>query len=149
MIGFILLLMIAVFGLLVLFGRGKLENYVKLIVWLIFAPLLVAIGYNHLIWVWSGLPLWGRLLSLTLVPFAFFAILRMAFPNARWLSVFLTTLFDTLVFAITFPIRFVFRAASFIFQRERQRTPLEQYRPVVGGPPPIQNSRREGRRLDR
>ena len=52
MIGGILLLGIAVFGLMVLFGKGKPENYYKFLIWLIFAPVLLAIGYNHALWFW-------------------------------------------------------------------------------------------------
>ncbi|MBK8464955.1 MAG: hypothetical protein IPL32_03915 [Chloracidobacterium sp.] len=149
MIGGILLLAIVVFGLQILFGHGKPENFVKLLIWLVFAPILISIGYNHLLWLWSGLPFWAQLLSLALIPFILVAILKMAFPKAAWLNGLLSILYDTLVFAVTFPFRFVFRAVGFIFRRERQRTPLERYRPVVGGRPPIQNLRQEGGRRDR
>lgn len=148
MIGGILLLAVVVFGLQIMFGGGKLENFLKLLIWLVVAPILISIGYNHTLWLWYGLPLWAQLLSLAFVPFLAVAILRMAFPKAAWLNGLLSILYDILIFAVTFPVRFVFRVVGFIFNRERRRTPLERYRPVVGGRPPIQNLKRDGRRVD-
>lgn len=143
MIGGILLLAIAVFGLMVLFGKGKPENYYKFLIWLIFAPLLLAIGYNHALWFWLGLPLWMQILSLLLVPFFVSAFLRLMFPKAKWLQALQTVIFQTLIYAVTFPFRFLWRAGQFFFQRERPAQRLNPYRPVVGGRPPLQNERRE------
>ncbi len=120
MIGGILLLAIAVFGLMVLFGKGNPENYYKLLIWLIFAPVLLAIGYNHALWFWLGLPLWMQILSILLVPFFAAAILRLMFPKARWLQDLQATVFQTLIYAVTFPFRFIWRAGQFFFQRERR-----------------------------
>ena len=149
MIGGILLLAIAVFGLQIMFGRGKPENFLKFLIWLILAPMLISIGYNQMLWAWTGLPTWVQLLSLALVPFVLLAVLRMVFPKAAWLNELLLAIFNILVFVVTFPFRFAWRSVQLILERERRRTPLERYRPVVGGRPPIQSSRREGRRLDR
>jgi len=143
MIGGILLLAITVFGLMVLFGKGKPENYYKFLIWLIFAPILLAIGYNHALWFWLGLPLGMQILSILLVPFLAAAIFRLMFPKAKWLQALQTAVFQTLIYAATFPLRFVWRAGRFIFQRERQTQRLNPYRPVVGGRPPLQNERRE------
>lgn len=148
MIGGILLLGIAVFGLMVLFGQGKPENYYKFLIWLIFAPLLLAIGYSHALWFWFGLPLWMQLLSVLLVPFFVSAILRLMLPKAKWLQGLQTAVFQTLIYAVTFPFRFVWRAGQFFFQRERRAQRLNPYRPVVGGRPPLQNERREVRQRE-
>lgn len=148
MIGGILLLAIVVFGLQVLFGK-KPENYYKFLIWLIFAPLLLAIGYNHALWFWLGLPLWMQILSLLLVPFFISAVLRFLFPKAKWLQSLQTAIFQTLIYAATFPFRFLWRAGRFFFEREHRSQRLNPYRPVVGGSPPFQNERREaGRRGD-
>ena len=143
----ILLLAVSVFGLSVLFGTGKVENYYKFLIWLIFAPLLLAIGYNHVVWFWFWLPLWLRILSILLVPFFVSAILRFMFPKARWLHEAQTVIFQTLIYAATFPLRFLWRAGRFFFQRERRTQRLIPNRPVVGGRPPLRNEQVEaGRR---
>lgn len=143
MIGGILLLIIAVFGISIMFGKGKLENYYKFLIWLIFAPVLLAIGYNHVLWFWMGLPVWIQIFSILLVPFFAAAILRLMFPKAKWLQALQTTVFQTLIYAVTFPLRFVWRAGQFFFSRERRPQRLNPYRPVVGGRAPLQNERRE------
>lgn len=143
MIGGFLLLGIAIFGLMVLFGQGKPENYCKFLIWLIFAPVLLAIGYNHALWFWFGLPWWMQVLSLLLIPFLIGAVLKLVFPKAVWLQALPATVFQTLVYAVTFPFRFVWRAGQFFLQREHRPQRLNPYRPVVGGRPPLQNERRE------
>lgn len=143
MIGGILLLIIAVFGISIMFGKGKVGNYYKFLIWLIFAPLLLAIGYNHALWFWLGLPLWMQVLSLLLVPFFVSAVLRLMFPKAKWLQALQTAIFQTLIYVVTFPFRFLWRAGQFFFERERPPQRLNPYRPVVGGRPPLQNERRE------
>ena len=96
MVGGILFLAIVIFGLLVLFGHGKIENYLRFLILLIFAPLLLAIGYNHALWFWYGLPLWLQILSILLVPFLISAILKFAFPKAKWLQDLQTVVFSNL-----------------------------------------------------
>lgn len=143
MIGGILLLIIVVFGISIMFGKGKPENYYKFLIWLIFAPVLLAIGYNHALWFWLGLPLWMQILSILLVPFFVSAVLHIMFPKAKWLQSLQTAIFQTLIYIATFPFRFLWRAGQFFFQRERPVQRLNPYRPVVGGRPPLQNERRE------
>lgn len=144
MIGGILLLGIAVFGLMVLFGQGKPEDYYKFLIWLIFAPVLLAIGYNHALWYWLGLPLWMQIFSVLLVPFFVSAALKLMFPKAKWLPGLQAALFQTLIYVVTFPVRFVWRSGQFLFHRERRPAQrLNPYRPVVGGRPPLHNERRE------
>lgn len=143
MIGGILLLGIAIFGLMVLFGKGKPEHYYKFLIWLVFAPLLLAIGYNHALWFWTGLPLWMQVLSVLLAPFFVSALLNLMFPKTKWLQALQTAVFQGLIYLVTFPFRFLWRAARFFFQRERQAARLNPYRPVVGARPPLQNEPRE------
>ena len=143
MIGGILLLAIAVFGLMVLFGKAQSEDYYKFLIWLIFAPLLLAIGYNHAVWFWLTLPVWIQVLILLLVPFFVSAILQIMLPKAKWLQALQAAVFQTLIYAVTFPFRFLWRASQFFLQRERPTQRLNPYRPVVGGRPPFQNERRE------
>lgn len=143
MIGGILLLGIAIFGLLVLFGQAKPEQIFKLAIILIFAPVLLAIGYNHAIWFWLGLPLWMQIISVLLIPFLVPAILKIIFPGARWLQDLQSIIFQTLIYAATFPFRLLFRSGQYFFQRERRNQRLNPYRPVIGGRPPLENERRE------
>ena len=142
MINGILLLVIAVFGIQVLFGK-KPEDYYKFLIWLIFAPVLLAIGYNHAVWFWLGLPLWIQILSLLLVQFLVATILKLMFPKAKWLQSLQTAIFQTLIYVVTFPLRFLWRAGQFFFQRERRTQRLNPHHPVVGGRPPLQNERQE------
>lgn len=143
MIGGILLLAITIYGISVLFGQGKVENYYKFLIWLITAPLLLAIGYNHALWFWLQLPQWMQILSFLLVPFFVSSLLRLAFPKAKWLQGLQTVVFQTLIYVVTFPLRFIWRAGRFFSQQERRTQRLNPYRPVVGGRPPVRNERRE------
>lgn len=143
MVGGILLLAIVIFSISIIFGFGKVENYYKSLVWLIFAPLLLAIGYNHALWFWFQLPLWMQILSILLVPFLVSAVLRLLFPKAKWLQDLQAVVFQTLIYVVTFPLRFVWRTGQFIFQRERRAQRLNPHRPIIGGRPPLQNERRE------
>ncbi|MEK7724909.1 MAG: hypothetical protein AAB336_11200 [Acidobacteriota bacterium] len=143
MIGGILLLAMAIFGLMVLFGKNKPENYYQFLILLIFAPILLAIGYNHALWFWLGLPFWMQILSILFTPFLVSAVLRLIFPKAKWLQSLQTVVFQSLVYATTFPFRFLLRAGQFFFQRERQTQRLNPHRPVIGGRPPLQNNRQE------
>lgn len=143
MIGGLLLLSVAVFGIRVLFGKTKPENLFMFAVVLIFAPVLLAVGYNHAVWYWSSQQLWIRILGILLVPFFFSAILRLMFPQAKWIQSFQTTVFQTLIYFITFPFRFLWRAGRFFFERERRTQRLSPYKSVVGIRPPLQNERRE------
>lgn len=143
MISGILLLAIAIFGLLILFGRGKPENYYKFLIWLIFAPLLLVIGYNHALLFWIELPWWIQIFSILLMPFFVAASLRILFPKAKWIGSLQTVIFQTLVYTVTFPFRLFWRGGQFFLQRERHPQRLNPNRPVVGGAPPLQNERRK------
>jgi hypothetical protein len=142
MIAGILLLGVVVFGLMIMFGKGKVESYYKFLIWLILAPPLLAVGHNHAVWFWAGLPLFWQVLSILLLPFFASALLRLLFPKAKWLQSLQTALFQTLIYAVTFPFRLVWRAGRFFFDRERPVNRLNPYRPAVGGRPPLQNERR-------
>lgn len=143
MISSILLLVIIIFGFQVLFGKAKVENFYKFLVFLIFAPVLAAVGWNHTLWFFYNLPLWAKVLLVLLLPFFVSAALRLMFPNAKWLHALQTVVFQALIYAITFPFRFLWRAGQFLFRRERHVQRLNSYRAVVGGKPPVQNERRE------
>ena len=143
MIDWVLLTAILVFGISVLFGSGKVENYYKFLILLIIAPILLNIGYNHALWFWLGLPLWMRILSVLLMPLFASAILKLMFPKAKWIQLLQVAIFQTLIYTATFPLRFVWRAGRFFLRRERRAQRLNSYRPVVGGRPPLENERRE------
>ncbi|MGI8467325.1 MAG: hypothetical protein ACR2N3_02625 [Pyrinomonadaceae bacterium] len=143
MVGEILLLAIAILGISILSGKGKAENYYKFLIWLILAPILSAIGFNYVSRFWYGLPLWMQVLCFLLVPFIFSALLRLICPKTKWLQGLQTVIFQTLIYVVTFPLRFLWRLSRFFLQQERRAQKLNPYRPVVGGRPPIQNERRE------
>jgi hypothetical protein len=134
----ILFLAILIFGIQILLGAGKIENYYKFLVWLLFAPLIAAIAWNHLVWLWQGMPLWMRIVSLAVLPFAAAALLRMKFPRTGWLNTTLTLFFDLIVSIAAFPIRFAFRVIKLVLDRERRSARLDPYRAVVGNRPPLE-----------
>lgn len=146
MIGEILLLAIVIFGISLMLGRGRTENYFKFLIWLIVAPVLISTDFNHFLWVWYDLPFWAQIPLILVLPFIASALLRMMFPKAKWLQVLQATVFQTLIYSATFPFRFLWRASQFFFQRERRPQRLNPYRPIVGGRPPLQNERRETNR---
>jgi hypothetical protein len=89
------------------------------------------------VWFWLGLPLWAQVIGILLLPFFFSAILRIVFPNAKWLQQTQAILFQTLVYLVTFPVRLLWRAGRLIFERERNAVRLNPYNPVVGGRAPV------------
>jgi hypothetical protein len=143
MVGGILLLTIAVFGILIMFGKAKPETFYQFVIFLIFAPVLLTIGVNQILWLWYGLPLWAQVLCILLLPFLLSVLLRRLLPKAKWLQSLQTVVFQALIYFVTFPFRFIWRAGQFFFRREHQTQQLNPYRPVVGGKPPVRNDRRK------
>ena len=139
---------IAIFGILILFGKGKPEQFYKFVIFLIFAPVLLAIGFNHTLWLWYGLPFWIQILSLLLLPLLLLLVLRTLFPKSLFVRVITDVLWDTVVFAFTFPIRLIFRSGRLISQRERTRTRLAPHQTVIGRRPPLSQPRRRVGRFD-
>lgn len=145
MVGGILLLVIVIFGISLMFGKGKVENYFKFLIWLIVTPILISIGFNHFLWFWYDLPFWTQISLILVLPFLVSALLRAMFPKAKWLQVLQTTIFQTLIYIVAFPFRLVWRTGRLISQKESQTVRLNPYPPVVGGRPPLQN---EGRKAN-
>ena len=139
MIGGIILLAVAVFGLSVLFGKGKIEDYFKFAVCLIFLPVLLGIGINHAEWFWLGLPLWMQVLTILLAPFLAIAVLFYFFPKAKWLQGLFEAVFQFLIYLVTFPMRFVWRAGKLLLNKERHITRLDSRRATVGSKPPLKD----------
>ena len=137
MIGTILLLAIVVFGISILFGKAKIENFFSLLIWLIFAPVLLAIGYNHIIWLWYQLPLWAQVMSLLCLPIVLRVVLDTFLPKAKWLSEITRFVFDLLLSIVVFPIRFAWRAFRLLAEKEQRRPQLAPYHAYVGKRPPL------------
>lgn len=140
-IGAILLLGLAIFGLQVLFGRQDAGKIYPFLILLIVGPILLSIGLSHSVWFWEGLPLWGQILTLVILPFLLVAVIRRFLPKSAALDRGLGAAFDTLVYVVTFPIRLIWRSGQFILRRERRLARLNPRRPVVGGRPPLLNYR--------
>ena len=143
MLGSLLMLACVIFGLMVLFGKAEAGRYYTFLIFLIFAPILLSIGSNHILWLWHGSPFWAQIVMVALLPFLLSAVLRVLFPGAAWIHKVQDALFQTAVYAITFPFRLVWRAGQLFFERERHPQRLNAYRPVVGGGPPLVRERRE------
>jgi hypothetical protein len=144
----ILVLAVIAFGFCVLVGRGKIGSFYKVVICLLFAPFFLADFYNQVLCFLDGLPIWVWILSILLIPFFVSAALRILFPKAVWLQKLQTILFEGLIYAATFPFRFLFRAARFVFQKERRRAKLNPHRAAVGNKPPIINhSERQHNRI--
>ncbi len=141
MLGGILLLALVIFGICILFGIGKTENFYKFVIWLIAGPILLAIGFKGVIWFWFELPFWAQLLAILVAPFLVSALIRRLFPNAKWLAVVQDVLIGTLVSIVLFPFRFIWRAGRLLGERERTAARLETNRPVVGSRPPFDERR--------
>jgi len=139
MVAGILMLAVVIFGVCVLFGLGNREDFYKFLIWLIVAPILLSIGFNHAVWFWSDLPLVARIGFLLASPFVVSALLPAFFPGARWIVIIQGVLFESLVSIFLFPFRFLWRAGGIFLDRERRAPGLDQYRPVVGGRPPLED----------
>lgn len=147
MTGGILLLAIAVFGILVLFGKAKPEAFYKFAGFLIIAPVLLAIGINHVLWAWYSLPLVWQVVSLLLAPFLLPILFKNVFPKSAWLGRLWQMLSEALIAVLAFPVRLVWRTVAFVWRRERRiATRLDPYRPAVGSRPPLESVRRESPR---
>jgi len=137
MIGSLLLLSIVVFGLRILFGQGKIENYLNFLMWLIFAPVLLAIGYNHVLWFWFGLSIWIKVLCFLVAPFLVSAVLHVMLPKAKWLQTLEATVFRFSLSLAAFPFRFLWRIGRLVLEAERPAVKLDPHRPAVGNAPPL------------
>lgn len=143
------MLAIVLFGLSVLFGKGKIDDYNKFLIWLIIAPVLLSIGLNHVLWLWYGLPPWVQVLTVFLAPFLIMVVLCYLFPKAKWLSGLFEVVFQFLIYLITFPVRFVWRAWSFFLQKERHISQIESHRAVVGSRPPLKDQNEQKKSFER
>ena len=142
MIGGILLIILALFGISIIFGKAKLEQFYKFVLFLIFAPLLLAVGVNHVLWLWSGLPFWMQALGILLLPFLLLSVLHAIFPKSSLVHLITDWLWDVLMFFLTFPIRLLYRGGRLIVQRERRPQRLAPHQTVVGRQPPLAQPRR-------
>lgn len=148
MTGAILMLGIVVFGLLIIFGQADVNRFYKLVIFLIAGPILVSIALGHIQWFWEGLPGWGQLVALMTAPFLLAAVLKAFFPRPGLIGQVFQVLFDTVVYAVTFPFRLVWRSGRLLFGRERHHVRLDPRRSVVGGRPPVLRHGPEDRRND-
>ncbi len=137
----ILLLGLVIFGLQVLFGRQDAGKIYPFMILLIAGPILLSIGLSHSIWFWEGLPFWAQVITIIILPFLVMAVIRRFLPNSALLDRLQGVAFDTLVYIVTFPFRFIWRSARLILRRERRPSRLNPNRPVVGGRPPLINHR--------
>lgn len=140
MLSGVLILAVIVLGFCIMLGV-KAEKLNKLVLWLIVAPLFIDVAYISSIWAWQCAPLWMQILSALLIPFFILALLKMVLPTAKWLQTLQELFFQTLIYAVTFPFRFLWRAGRFLLQRERRAVQLNPHRPAVGNRPPIINGR--------
>ena len=146
MAGTILMIGIAIFGLLIMFGRADVNRFYKLVIFLIAGPILLGIAISHIGWFWAGLPAWGQVAAVFAAPFLFAAVLKALFPGDRMLGRALDILFDSLVYMVTFPMRLIWRSGRHVARRERRPLHLDPRRSVVGGRPPVTSRDSEGRR---
>ena len=135
-----LILAVIAFGFSLMLGV-KAEKFYKLLFWFIFTPLFTGIAYCSFLWLWQSAPVLMQILCVLLVPFFISALLRAAFPKTRWIQALQAVVFQTLIYAATFPFRFLWRAGSFLLQKERRTVRLNQYHAAVGVKPPIISER--------
>lgn len=135
----ILLLAVIIFGFSLMLGKGKIENFFKFLILLLIAPVLITFGIDYLRCSYNSLPLWMQIISILLIPLLLLALLRLAFPKVGGLQKLQTLIFEALVFAFTFPFRFLWRSGRFIFQKEGRTTRLNPHRAAVGNKPPVVN----------
>lgn len=145
MIGGILLIGLVIFGLTVLFGKNKPDKMYQFIIWLIFSPVLIGIAYSHLWYLWSNCPWWLQLIFILTLPLLTPFVLRVMFPNSRWLQELNYHVFQFFIYFVTFPFRLIWRSTQFTLGQERRNQRLNPYRPVVGGRPPLATNNRENR----
>ncbi|GEM_PF-5996088 len=145
----ILLLAIVVFGILVLFGQRDAGQFYKFVIFLIIAPVLLAVGINHVLWFWYSLPYWIQILGFVLMPFLLLFTLRSLFSKSPVVRAITDVLWDATVFAFTFPFRLLYRSVKLISLRERNRTRLSPHpQSVVGRRPPLVQQKRSGGGFD-
>lgn len=138
MIGQLLLLGIAIFGILVMFGRADIKRILWLIPVLIFGPILLSTASSHLVVFWDSLsPFWKFVTSVSLA-FVLPTAVRTFFPRMRWPDAFLDVLGRAATWVVAFPFRILYRAGLLIFDRERRPQRLVAHRRTVGGAPPFE-----------
>jgi hypothetical protein len=139
MFGGVLLLALVVFGLSWLFGFGKPERFVKFIVWLIFGPVLLGLLYSEWLSFYSDATFLVKVIIWVGVLFVILLSLRFLFPSSPYFRRMSETIWDFVVFFLTFPFRLIWRSGRQVSEGERNRARLQRYRPAVGGRPPLRN----------
>ena len=124
------------FGVAVLFGKARAETFYTFIVFLIVAPVLAAIAWNHALWFYDGLPWWAQITCMILIPFLVLPGLHAVLPKGNWIHAVVESLFDALAFLIALPFRVLFRTTR-LLAKERRNVRLDPFRPAVGSRPPI------------
>ena len=146
--GAILMLGIAIFGLLIIFGQAEVSRFYKLVIFLIAGPILLGIAISNIGWYWEGLSGWGQVGAICAAPFLFAAVLKALFPGNRIIAQTLGVLFDAFIYMVTFPVRVLWRSARHVARRERHPLRLDPRRSVVGGRPPFLRQERDNPRRD-
>ena len=132
----ILVLLIVVAGLGLMFGWIEPKQIGTLVAWLILGPILLCLASGYWLSFYNTLPLALRVLTWIALPFVLLIVLRALLPKATWVNIAFRALFDLLIFAATFPLRFIWRSARLIAEREHHPINLARHQAVVGQRPP-------------
>jgi hypothetical protein len=135
--GGILLLALVVTGLGVLVGWTSPQRLTRFCVWLAVGPVLIGLAYSAGLSAYRGLPVLAQLALIALLPFALLLVAHALLPKSPWAKHLTNAMFDAILFALTFPVRLVWRSVRLVASREHQPARLERHRPVVGHRPPV------------
>lgn len=80
----ILLLVVLVYGLLVMFGLAKASNFFRIILILLFGPLLLLVAVTQLATVLGTLPAAPKIVLILVSPLILMVLLYYLFPKASW-----------------------------------------------------------------
>lgn len=90
-----------------------MEKFLKLTLFIMFAPILFMIGLNHIEWMWVQLPLLPRIVLIALSPALVALLLHLFAPKAAWAKQIKSSIGELYALpfrAIGAAVRYVYRA---------------------------------------
>jgi hypothetical protein len=138
---FILVIIIVGFGIM-LGWQVDTKRIAYALGWIVFAPSFFLCVARYVAAIYGSLSFAEQLLFIALTLLTSLLVIMALFPKASWFRRLTGALFDLFIFALTLPVRILWRSVRFILARERHVIHLTTAQPVVGRRPPLRQETR-------
>lgn len=115
----ILLLVVLVYGLLVMFGLAKASNFFRIILILLFGPLLLLVAVTQLATVLGTLPAAPKIVLILVSPLILMVLLYYLFPKASWSKQLQNAIYNGYKAVLITPFRWLASVVRWVIRRIR------------------------------